>query len=102
SAISEAVKRSGYKPIAVMKPDEAESVAKIKPIHALIVDCMLPGKNGVDLVVKLKENLLEGAAIIFTSGIYRDKTYAQEAIRKTEALEFLAKPFEIDNLMGIL
>src|SRR5690606_14761016 len=25
-----------------------------------------------------------------------------EAIRKTEALEFLAKPFEIDNLMGIL
>jgi len=69
SALSEGVKRLGYRAVPVSRPDEAESVIKIKPIHALIVDVMLPGRNGVDLVKRLKDNLLEGATVIFISGI---------------------------------
>lgn len=47
-SISEAVKRKGYRAIAVTKPDEAESIVKIKPIHGVICDVMLPGRNGID------------------------------------------------------
>jgi ActR/RegA family two-component response regulator len=101
-SLAEAIKRKGYRAVPIGKPDEAESIVKIKPIHGLIVDCMLPGRNGVDLVMRLKENLVDNAAIIFVSGIYRDKGYAQEAIRKTEALEFFAKPFNIDAVMKTL
>lgn len=101
-ALAEAVKRKGYRAVPIAKPDEAESIVKIKPIHGLIVDCMLPGRNGVDLVVRLKENLVDGAAIIFVSGIYRDKSYSTEAIRKTGALEFYLKPYDIEALMKTL
>jgi ActR/RegA family two-component response regulator/tetratricopeptide (TPR) repeat protein len=101
-ALAEAVKRKGYRAVPIAKPDEAESIVKIKPIHAIICDCMLPGRNGVDLVQRLKANLVDGAAIIFVSGIYRDKSYANEAIRKTEALEFFPKPYNIEVVMKTL
>jgi CheY-like chemotaxis protein len=101
-ALSEAVKRKGFRAVPVGKPDEAESLAKVKPIHALIVDCMLPGINGVDLAVRLKQNLVDGAPIILVSGIYRDKNFAAEAVKKTEAIEFLYKPFDVEKIMTML
>jgi ActR/RegA family two-component response regulator len=102
AALVEAIKRKGYKAVAVAKPDEAESLVKIKPIHGLIVDVMLPGRNGVDLVVRLKENLMEGAGIIFISGIYRDRAFGLEAVRKTEALDYFTKPFNMEEVLGRL
>lgn len=101
-ALSEAVKRKGFRSVPVSKPDEAESLAKVKPIHAAIIDCMLPGTNGVDLAVKLKANLADGAVIILMSGIYRDKTFAHEAMKKTEAVEFFQKPFDIEKVTALV
>lgn len=101
-SLSEAVKRRGYKVVAVGKPDEAESIVKIKPIHGLIVDVMLPGKNGIDLVTKLKENLMDGVGVVFISGIYRDRSFAQEAIKRVEALEYFMKPFNTDEMLSTL
>jgi DNA-binding response OmpR family regulator len=98
-ALSEAVSRRGYKPIVAHKPDEAESIVKIKPVHAVIADCMLPGRNGVDLVLKLKENLMEDVVIIFVSGIFRDKAFAVDAVKKSEALDFFFKPYNIEELL---
>ncbi|OFZ10822.1 MAG: hypothetical protein A2Z20_01335 [Bdellovibrionales bacterium RBG_16_40_8] len=99
-ALSAAVKRRGYKAVAVAKPDEAQSIVKIKPIHGLIVDVMLPGLNGVDLVLKLKENLIEGAALVLISGIYKDSMFIQDAIKKAEALNYYTKPFDMDVLLS--
>ena len=101
-ALEAAVKKLGYRPIAVKKPDEAESIARIKPVHGVISDCMLPGKSGVDLVVSLKDNLIEGAPVILISGIYRDKAFQNDAVQKTEAIKFYPKPFEMKELMGEL
>jgi hypothetical protein len=56
----------------------------------------------VDLVIRLKENLVENATIIFISGIYKDRGFAQEAIKKTEALEYFSKPFNIEEVIGLL
>lgn len=100
--LGEMVKRKGYRVVAVAKPEEAESIVKIKPIHALIADVMLPGINGVDLVLKLKGNLPEDVAIVFISGIYRDRGFAHEAIQKTGALEFFTKPFDNAKLFDVL
>lgn len=98
-ALSEAIRRKGYRAIPVIKPDEAESIVKIRPVHGLIVDVMLPGKNGVDLIARMKENLLDDVPIILISGIYRDRAFAQEAVRSTGALEYFIKPFNIEELL---
>lgn len=101
-SIAAAVKKLGYRPIAVSKPDEAESIARIKPVHGAIVDCMLPGKSGVDLVVGLRDNLIEGAPIVLISGIYRDKAFQNDAVQKTAAIKFFPKPFDMNELMEII
>lgn len=101
-ALSEAIKRRGYRAVPVAKPDEAESLAKVKPIHGLVIDCMLPGRNGVDVAVRLRENLVEGAVIIFVSGIYKDKGFAQEALKRAEGNEFLTKPFDMEALLNVI
>jgi CheY-like chemotaxis protein len=102
TALTEVVKRKGYRAVPVAKPDEALSIAKIKPIHALIVDVMLPGKNGVDVVMALKENLMDGTPIVFISGIYRDKQFAQDTVKKTGAIDYFLKPFNNDALIDVL
>lgn len=101
-ALAEAIKRRGYRAVPVAKPDEAESLAKVKPIHGLVIDCMLPGKNGVDVAFRLRENLVEGAAIIFISGIYKDKSFAHEALKRVEGTEFFTKPFDMEALLTVL
>ena len=101
-SLEAAVKKFGYRPIVAKKPEEAESIARIKPIHGAIVDCMLPGKSGVDLVETLKDNMIEGAPVILISGIYRDKAFQTDAVRRTDAIKFYPKPFEIKELMGEL
>lgn len=98
-ALVEAVNRSGYRAVAVGKPDEAESIVKIKPIHGLILDVMLPGRNGVDLALRLKENLIDGATIFFISGIYKDRAFIGESLKKVDAAEYFVKPFHIDRVI---
>lgn len=102
NALVEAIKRLDYRPLAVKKPEEAESLVRIKPVHAVIADCMLPGKSGVDLVQKLRENMSEGATVILMSGIYRDKSFQTEAVKKTEAIHFFQKPFDMQEMMKTL
>ncbi len=101
-ALSKGIERRGYRPVPVSRPEEAASVVKIKPIHVLIVDVMLPGKNGVDLVLGLKENLLDGAAIYFTSGVYRDRGFIADAVKNSGAIEYFIKPFDIEKLLTSL
>jgi CheY-like chemotaxis protein len=97
-----AVKKAGYKAVGVRKPEEAESLARLKPIHGLVVDCMLPGKSGVELVESLKTTVVDEAVVIFVSGIYRDKSYQQEAVTKTKAERFFQKPFNLEELTALL
>lgn len=101
-ALAKAINSLGYRSIPVKKSDEAETIARVKPIHGAIVDCMLPGKSGVDLVTKIRENMHESAPVIFMSGIYRDKSFQQEAVKKVNAAGFFTKPFNLKELTDLL
>ena len=71
-----------------MKPDEALSLLKIQPFHAAVIDCMLPKMNGRLLAKKLREEMHADFPIILVSGIYKDKSYAREAMQETGAVAF--------------
>ena len=58
--------------------------------------------DGADLVLALKENIPDATPIVFISGIYRDKQFAQETVRKTGALDYFLKPFNNDALVEII
>ncbi|MGE0762440.1 MAG: response regulator [Bdellovibrionales bacterium] len=102
SAMAEAFKRFGYKANVVAKAEDALNAVKIKQYHAALIDCMLPRQNGVDLAKEMRRTRFAHAPIILMSGVFKDRSFASEAIEKTKSIEFLNKPFDLKALKEIL
>lgn len=100
--LTEAVKSFGFRPLAVGKVDEAIQLAKIKSIHAAIIDCVLPKMNGVELAKEIRTTRFGKAPIFLMSGILKDKSFTQESKESTQAIEFFVKPFDLNELKSNL
>lgn len=100
--LTEAVKSFGYRPLAVGKVDEALQLAKIKSIHAAVIDCVLPKMNGVDLAKEIRKTRFGKAPIILMSGILKDRSFMQDSKDSTQAVEFLSKPFDLNELRVLI
>ena len=93
--LTEAVKSFGFRPLSVGKVDEALQLAKIKSIHAAVIDCVLPKINGVELAKQIRATRFGQAPIFLMSGILKDRSFIQESKEATGAVEFLTKPFDL-------
>ena len=102
AVIVEALTRSGYRAVQALRPEDAISYSKVKTFHAAVIDCMLPKMNGVALAQALRKDTMKTEPIVFMSGIYKDKGFSLDAISKVNAIDFLLKPFAIDQLTKIL
>jgi CheY-like chemotaxis protein len=98
-AMAEAMNRTGFKAIHVAKPDEAIAILKLQPIHAAVIDCMLPKMNGRELAKRFRTEVGDGLPIILMSGIYKDKSFTRDAIASTGARNFLVKPFDLADFV---
>ncbi len=96
--LSEVVKRLGFKPVLTNKPADALNVVRLQTVHAALVDVLLPKMSGVDLVTEFRKTKFADSPVIFVSGVYKDKVFAQDAMKKTDAVDFLFKPFGTEEL----
>lgn len=102
-ALREALTREGHEVILCTRPDEASSALASKKIDFIFCDCMLPQMTGVDFIVKTRENFPTAQfKAILMSGIYTDKIFMQDAIRQTEAIAFLTKPFDLSRALKLI
>ncbi len=99
-SLSQLVERSGFKATAVGTPVEASNLVRFKTFHLAFIDCMLSMTNGIDLAKQLLSSTLKGVPIILMSGIFKDQQFAEEALRKSGATEFLTKPFDSPALIA--
>lgn len=100
--LAEVVKRMGFTPILAHKPADALNVVRLQTVHAAIVDVLLPKMSGVDLALEFRGTKFGDNPIIIVSGIFKDKAFASESIKKTGALNFIFKPFSADEIMASL
>jgi CheY-like chemotaxis protein/curved DNA-binding protein CbpA len=102
-ALEKALLSRGFDVKVVTRADDALNFATSEPhIDALIVDCMLPKLNGVDLSIKLKETIQGEPIVLLISGVFKERSFIDEAIAKTGATEFLVKPFELEDIILLL
>ena len=97
-ALEQGLRRSGYNPKLVTSPSAAQRALALEEFQGMLVDCMLPRQSGVDFACEVHKNN-EKIEVILTSGIYRDKTFARDAMIKTKAREFFNKPFDIEEVV---
>jgi CheY-like chemotaxis protein len=78
---------------------KALDYAKLQDVHALVIDCMLPKMNGLELVKKLKQTLSTEPHLFLISGIFKDKQFINSSLQKTGAVAFMTKPFALKDLV---
>lgn len=98
-AIVEALNRVGYQTTLVTNGSRA--IPKIKSGYFLcyIIDCMLPGQNGVDVARSVRVSCGNTVHIILTSGIFKEESFVQQAVHSVNAKSYLTKPFNTEILI---
>lgn len=96
--IKKALAAEGYDVFLVLHPDQSNEILHAHRIDVMVVDCMLPRISGVDFVEQLKGFFPAlKIHVILTSGIYTDKVFIQDAIKRTQASAFIKKELPFDT-----
>jgi CheY-like chemotaxis protein len=87
----------GYEVLTAASAEEALAMgrSRTQPIHLLLTDVVLPGKNGRQLAAELGAAHPE-TAVLYCSG-YSHDIIAHHGVLE-EGIEFLGKPYALDEL----
>jgi DNA-binding NtrC family response regulator len=103
TALKEVLSRAGHYVYMASRPDEAMSLVGAHNVDFVFVDCLLPQMTGLDFVEKARQTYPSTKfKVILMSGIYSDKQFIQEALAKTQALSFLKKPFDLEQVLKLV
>lgn len=89
----------GYQVVMAENAEQAVTAAATTPIHCALVDLMLPGRNGVELIQELRASSPETVAIVMTG--FGTIASAVDAM-KAGAFHYLTKPFELDDIRQLV
>jgi len=105
AALKEVLSRAGHHVFMASRPDEANTILSSNgnAIEFLFCDCLLPQMTGLDFIKQARTNYPNARfKVVLMSGIYTDKQFIQEATQSTQALAFLKKPFEMEQVLKIV
>ena len=89
----------GYAVDVAEDGDEAEWLAELHPYDAMVLDVMMPGKDGFTLVRHLRRKKIMSPVIFLTS-----RSEVEDRVRGLDAGgdDYMTKPFSIEELLARL
>lgn len=94
-----AVLGDGYRFLEAEDGDEAVALALRTRPDLIILDLMMPGRNGLDVLNNLREELPAAETRVIVMSAWG---HADEAALSAGADRFMPKPFEADELTAIV
>ena len=94
--VRDALTRAGYAPLVTGEPQELDHLIRSEKPQLVLLDLMLPGADGIELMRQVPE--LVDLPVIFISGYGRDETVA--AALKSGAADYIVKPFSPTELVA--
>ena len=88
--------QAGYAPLVTGDPDGLPSVIRAEKPRLVLLDLMLPGTDGIELMKRVPE--LADLPVIFISGYGRDETIAKAL--ESGAADYIVKPFSPTELVA--
>ena len=87
---------AGYTPVVTVNPEEVESLIQREEPDLILLDLLLPGTNGFELMQRIPG--ITGAPVVFLSG----QSTAQNIARALEmgAVDYIVKPFSPTELVA--
>ncbi len=92
--VREALAAAGYAPHVTGEPAEVERLVRTIQPQLVLLDLMLPGRDGIALMQDMPE--LAELPVIFISGYGRDETIARAL--EAGAVDYIVKPFSATEL----
>ena len=92
--VREALLPAGYAPIATGDPEEVPRLVKTRQPQLVLLDLLLPGIHGIELMERVPE--LADVPVIFISAYGRDETVAKAL--DSGAADYIVKPFSATEL----
>ena len=87
---------AGYAPVVTGDPEQVAHLIRIEQPELVLLDLMLPGTDGIELMGTVAE--LSDVPVIFISGYGREETVAKALA--AGAADYLVKPFAPTELMA--
>jgi two-component system copper resistance phosphate regulon response regulator CusR len=97
AAIQAGLERDGYEVVALGRGDEAGAILHAKNYDAVILDWMLPGRTGIDLLADLRARGARTPVLLLTA---RDSIHDRVAGLDCGADDYLVKPFALAELLA--
>ena len=86
----------GYAPVVTADPGELSRIIRSESPRLVLLDLMLPGTDGIELMRQVPE--LEDIPVIFISAYGRDETIARAL--ESGAVDYIVKPFSPTELVA--
>lgn len=97
--LKELLQQNGYETAQAFSGTEALFYIEKELPTALILDLMLPGMNGEDLLSKIKKEHPEVAVIISSA---KEDIQTRVSLLRAGADDYIVKPFDVDELLARL
>ena len=94
--VRDALSAAGYAPVVTGDPGEVSRLLKTKKPQLVLLDLILPGTDGIELMQRVPE--MADLPVIFISGYGRDETIARAL--ETGADDYIVKPFSPTELVA--
>ena len=94
--VRDVLSKAGYAPVATENPEEALRLAQGKKLHLALLDLVLPGIDGIDLMKKIRD--VTDIPVIFLSAYGRDEIVTRAL--DSGAVDYVVKPFSPTELVA--
>ena len=94
--VRDTLSQAGYAPLVTGDPDELLSLIRAEQPRLVLLDLMLPGTDGIELMTRVPE--LADLPVIFISAYGRDETIAKAL--ESGAADYIVKPFSPTELVA--
>ena len=94
--VRDALSAAGYAPVVTGDPREVSRLLKTKQPQLVLLDLLLPGTDGIELMQRVPA--MADRPVIFISGYGRDETIARAL--ETGADDYIVKPFSPTELVA--
>jgi len=98
-ALRDLLVASGYELVEATTGEEGLALAERETPDLILMDLMLPGMSGVEVLRRLREKHFSGAIIIVTG------SYDEELLQDAWSLhpqEVISKPIDLEKLLAII
>ena len=92
--VRDALTAAGYSPLVTGDPQEVSDLIKSKKPRLVLLDLILPGIDGIELMERVPE--MADLPVLFISGYGRDETIARAL--EAGAVDYIVKPFSPTEL----